>query len=348
MRGVRRITALCAGEAMKKTVVWLLILALIGGFAWAEQDEARIQRHERMEEMFRAAIGTTFESEQALRADMTEEALAQRSAELAKYRADTVNWLLAAFCDLDLENTERIQAAWVRFQENECGRAWIQTLNQMGAANAADGMKISREIAAEWLAEIDFARLTAINGDFECWIYAPDSPIDYPVVHGADNAYWLHRLFDGSRNAAGTLFIDYRNLDGFQDPNTLIYGHHMRNDSMFGTLDHYTQSGYFDAHPWMLTIGRDEICLVEIIAGYTTSKRDHCYDIAISDENDQRAFIEEAKAKSDFESPIQPEPGDRLITLSTCAYAFENARYILIGRLVPAEQCAAEILNTEE
>ena len=63
---------------------------------------------------------------------------------------------------------------------------------------------------------------------------------------------------------------------------------------------------------------------------------------------DQRAFIEEVKTKSDFESPIQIEPGDRLITLSTCAYAFENARYILIGRLVPAEQCAADISDTEE
>ena len=71
-------------------------------------------------------------------------------------------------------------------------------------------------------------------------------------------------------------------------------------------------------------------------------------NIAISDENDQRAFIEEAKTKSDFESPIQTEPGERLITLSTCAYAFENARYILIGRLVPAEQCAADISDTEE
>ena len=63
---------------------------------------------------------------------------------------------------------------------------------------------------------------------------------------------------------------------------------------------------------------------------------------------DQRAFIEEVKTKSDFESPIQTEPGDRLIALSTCAYAFENARYILIGRLVPAEQCAADISDTEE
>ena len=331
---------------MKKALVWLLMLCLACGFAIAESDEAQIQRHEWVESMFRAAVGTTLEDETALRAGVTDEEIAARNAELAAYRADTVNWLLMAFevpeteetvADASLEwETNAIQAAWDRFLENQYGRVWVETLTNLGAETAADGLKLSREICAEWLAEIDAARLTEINADYSCWIYAPDSPIDYPIVHGADNEYWLHRLFDGSRNAAGTLFIDYRNLSDFQDPNTLIYGHHMRNDSMFGTLDHYEQPGYYDAHPWMLVIARDETYLVELLAGYTTSKKDHCYDIAISDESDKQKFIDEAKTKSDFQSPIEINPGDNLITLSTCAYAFENARYIVIGRLRPA------------
>ena len=330
---------------MKKALVWLLMLCLTCGFAIAESDEAQIQRHEWVESMFRAAVGTTFEDETALRAGMTDEEIAVRNAELAAYRADTVNWLLMAFdvpedgetvTDVSLEwEAQAIQLAWDRFLENEYGQIWAETLTNLGAETAEDGFKLSREICAEWLAEIDAARLTEINADYSCWIYAPDSPIDYPIVHGADNEYWLHRLFDGSRNAAGTLFIDYRNLPDFQDPNTLIYGHHMRNDSMFGTLDHYEQPGYYDAHPWMLVIARDETYLVEVFAGYTTSKKDHCYDIAISDESDKQKFIDEAKAKSDFQSPVEINPGDALITLSTCAYAFENARYIVIGRLVP-------------
>ena len=336
-------------------MVWLLMLCLTCGFAIAESDEAQIQRHEWVESMFRAAVGMTFEDETALRAGMTDEEIAARNEELAAYRADTVNWLLLAFeaeevlpedrenvadsaavgTDASMLEAQAIQLAWNRFLENEYGRVWIETLKALGAETAADGLKLSREICAEWLAEIDAARLTEINADYSCWIYAPDSPIDYPIVHGADNEYWLHRLFDGSRNAAGTLFIDYRNLSDFQDPNTLIYGHHMRNDSMFGTLDHYEQSGYYDAHPWMLVIARDETYLVEVLAGYTTSKKDHCYDIAISDESDKQAFIDEAKSKSDFQASVEIDPGDNLITLSTCAYAFENARYIVIGRLRP-------------
>ena len=83
----------------------------------------------------------------------------------------------------------------------------------------------------------------------------------------------------------------------------------------------------------MLMISNHEIAVLEMFAGYTTSKRDHCYDIAISDENDLRAFVDEAKQKSDFSCGVEPLAGDRLVTLSTCAYAFQNARYIAIGRL---------------
>ena len=334
------------------------MVCLMCGFALAESDEAQVQRHEWVESMFRAAVGTTFEDETTLRADMTDEEIAARNAELAAYRADTVNWLLLTLevsdvgtppADASLEwETRAVQLAWDRFLENEYGRIWVETLTNLGAETAENGLKLSREICAEWLAEIDAARLTEINADYSCWIYAPDSPIDYPIVHGADNEYWLHRLFDGSRNAAGTLFIDYRNLPDFHDPNTLIYGHHMRNDSMFGTLDHYEQPGYYESHPWMLVIARDETYLVEVLAGYTTSKKDHCYDIAISDESDKQAFIDEAKSKSDFQSPVEIDSGDRLITLSTCAYAFENARYIVIGKLRIFEDTLQQLEHREE
>ena len=332
---------------MKRIVAWLLVLCLACGFAAAETDAALSQRHEWVEIMFRAATGTDMEAEARLRENMTDEAAARRSAELAAYRADAAIWLLAAF-GVDAETAPDVQAAWARFQENEAGRAWLETLAGMGAENAEDALALSREICAEWLAEIDAVRLREINSDYACWLYAPDSPIDYPVVHGEDNRHWLHRMFNGATNAAGTLFIDYRNLPGFQDPNTLIYGHHMRNGSMFGTFTNYARQVYYDAHPWMLLVTEDEVDLVELMAGYTTSKHDHCYDIAISDAADMCAFIDEAKAKSDFMSSVEAETGDRLVTLSTCAYAFENARYIVIGKLTPVWRDEADAAQSRE
>ena len=83
----------------------------------------------------------------------------------------------------------------------------------------------------------------------------------------------------------------------------------------------------------MLLISAREIAVLELFAGCTTSKRDACYDVALSDADDLRAFAEEVKGKSDFASGVEIEPGDRLVTLSTCAYAFRGARYVVVGRI---------------
>ena len=75
--------------------------------------------------------------------------------------------------------------------------------------------------------------------------------------------------------------------------------------------------------------------MLELFAGCTASKRDPCYEIALSDGDDLLALAAALREKSDFASGVEIRPGDRLVTLSTCAYAFENARYIVIGRLRP-------------
>ena len=86
----------------------------------------------------------------------------------------------------------------------------------------------------------------------------------------------------------------------------------------------------------MLMMSAEEIFLLEVFAGYTTSDKDHCYDIAISGEEDMAAFIREAERKSDFDSGVLVKTTDRLVTLSTCSYLFEDARYIVIGRIAAA------------
>ena len=322
-----------------------------------------------VEALFAAAAGADAETERLARKDLTEEEITLRNAQRADYRARTLPWLTEA-----LRPEEELPAetaavppetpspapsptpspapsdqagnaaaeppvytaadGYAAFEETLQGMAYLDLLASMGAENEESAMEITRQAAAQWMAEVDHERLAGINGDYVCWIYAPGTQIDYPIVHGEDNAYYLKRLFSGEKNSAGTLFIDYRNLGDFQDPNTLIYGHHMRNDSMFGTLTDYADQAYFEAHPYMLLMSGREICLIQLFAGYTTSDRDHCYDIAISDEEDMRQFISEAMRKTDFRSGTEVLTTDRLVTLSTCAYAFEDARYIALGRLL--------------
>ena len=97
--------------------------------------------------------------------------------------------------------------------------------------------------------QVDFDALFAKSQDIIGWLYCPDTPINYPVVQAADNEYYLHRLLDDRNNSGGTLFVDYRNSSDLSDWNSIIYGHNMRNDSMFGSLTDYKSQSYFDAHP---------------------------------------------------------------------------------------------------
>ena len=226
-----------------------------------------------------------------------------------------------------------LEDAWEQMLACEEGMAYIGALRALGGDDMESCMEIMRWVCGLWMAEVQHERMEEINEDYVCWLFCADTKIDYPVVQGEDNSYYLHRMFNGEHNAAGTLFIDYRNLPDFQDPNTLIYGHHMRNNSMFGALNDYELDGFYEAHPFMLMFSAKEVALIEVFAGYTTSEDDHCYDIAISDSKDMLAFVAEAQSKSDFETAITVLPGDRLVTLSTCAYAFEDARYIALGRL---------------
>lgn len=339
--------------------------------------------HGIIEALFAAAAGTTTEAENEARKELTEEEAALRNAANAEYRAKTLPWLMEAIRpeeEIDPTATATpeptpspsptpsptpqptetpepgasaeptvpvwtVEDSYQAFLENEQGMAYLEMLKPLGGEDMESCMEATKEVCRTWLAQIDHEKLSWINEDYVFWLYEPDSRIDYPVVQGEDNNRYLDRMFNGERNSAGTLFVDYRNLGGFLDPNTLIYGHNMRNNSMFGALTEYTYQAYFEAHPYMLAMNVEEMYLIEIFAGYVTSDEDHCYDIAISDEEDMRVFVDTALKKSDFESGVNVLTTDRLVTLSTCAYVFEDARYIALGRLTEvwkAQQPATE------
>nr|MBR4281097.1 class B sortase [Clostridia bacterium] len=351
---------------MKRMLALLIMLLMLSACVHAEEMVApsapvleKEQVHAIVEQLFMAAAGSTEASEKTDRKGMTPEQCEQRNAEKALYRAKVRPWLISAFQVETEVNPEQVEYAvtaapaeaaasaeevtpvwtladsWLALQENEQGRLYLSMLEPLGSVDMESCLRVTRQVCQQWLLEIDHAALLEQNGDYVCWIYAAGMTIDYPVVQDDNNDYYLNRMFNGQRNASGTLFIDYRNLPDFQDPNTLIYGHQMRNKSMFGMLDEYATQEFYEGHPYMLLISAKGISLVEIFAAYTTSSKDHCYDIALSDEEDMRTFVETALKKSDVVTGVEVLPSDHLVTLSTCAYSFENARYIAIGRLEP-------------
>lgn len=304
--------------------------------------------HVLVKAMFTAAAGVTEWEELALWKDLKpQSARDERSAENAAYRAQTLPWLLQAFAPgnplRDGEESPMQEGAAFPdladsvevLRSNFQGQAYLAMLAPYGGMDAEGCMAVTQAVIQRWLAEIDHEQLTGINGDYQFWLYAAGTPIDYPVVQCGNNSYYMDRMFNRKANKAGTLFVDYRNLPDFRDPNTIVYGHHMRDSSMFHSLTDYESRGFFEAHPWMLAVRADEILLIEIFAGYVTDGQDHCYDIAISDEDDMREFVVAAGEKSNFDAYVEIDCSrDHLVTLSTCAYNFENARYVVIGRLV--------------
>lgn len=181
--------------------------------------------------------------------------------------------------------------------------------------------------------QVDFDALCAQNEDVVAWIYCPDTPINYPVVQSSDNAYYLHRLLDGRKNAAGTLFMDYRNAEDLSDWNSVIYGHNMNNDSMFGSLQDYRDQAYADAHPEIFLLTPEKNYTITVLAGFVTPSDTALYNALSPDEEEQSRLIEGWLESSDFSSGIEPAPEDRFVTLSTCSYAYSDARYVLVGVL---------------
>lgn len=198
------------------------------------------------------------------------------------------------------------------------------------------------EMAVESLPEgesapitVDFAALCAENSDVVGWLYCEDTPINYPVVQAGDNERYLRRLIDGSRNAAGSLFVDWRNSGDFSDANTVIYGHNMRNDSMFGTLPRYAEPGYYKQHPVIFLLTPAADYRLDILGGFTAADAE-LYNVPMADYA-VADFAAETVRKSDFAADADFDAlfdeGDRLLTLSTCSYEYDGARYVLVGVL---------------
>ncbi len=203
-------------------------------------------------------------------------------------------------------------------------------------ANAAGERAQEQEAAAEAAPaypEVDFAALQELNPEVIAWIYMADSTINYPVVKTDNNDYYLNRLVDGTYNASGSIFADYRNTEGFVDYNNIIYGHHMKNGTMFSALTRFEAQDYYESHKKAYLITPNQHYELEFFSGYVTDIADNAWELAFEDAGAALAWAQEGKKKSLFRSGISPAEGDRYVTLSTCTYDFDDARFVLVGKL---------------
>ena len=184
------------------------------------------------------------------------------------------------------------------------------------------------------LPEINFRALQEVNPDVIGWIYSPDTTINYPVVQGDDNAYYLKHLADGTENRNGCPFLDVQNRPDFTDDNSIIYGHHMQNGTMFAGISWYEDQSYYDEHPVMYLMTPSATYRIELFSGYITTMDSSAYMQTFGGIREHTDWLKDVSGRSDFRANLEISAYDRVITLSTCAYRFENARYVLHGKLV--------------
>lgn len=188
---------------------------------------------------------------------------------------------------------------------------------------------------------VDFDGLKKENEDIVGWIYCEGTPINYPVVRGATNDTYLHTTVSGQSNSAGSIFMDYRcapNLSGF---NTIIYGHHMKNGSMFASLHDYGSQEFYDEHPLMWYLTPERVYRLDLLAGYVGEADAEVYEI-FADWPQLTRYLEFASSRSTFKpegyiSTVPLAEISGVIVLSTCSYEYSDARYVVVGVPILAE-----------
>ena len=179
---------------------------------------------------------------------------------------------------------------------------------------------------------IDFAKLKKINPDVVGWIYSEGTVIDYPVVQGSDNDFYLSHMFNRKYHIAGSIFMDCSKNADFDNSNTVLYGHHMKDGSMFASLMGYKRQKYFEKHKTLMLYTPKKTYRAKAVYGFVIDafewdKRGFVGDSAVD------SLIKYAEGHSTFTSKEKISSDDRILTLCTCSYEYDQGRYVLILKL---------------
>lgn len=174
--------------------------------------------------------------------------------------------------------------------------------------------------------KIDFAKLKQKNSDAIAWIKVNGTDIDFPVVKGTDNSYYLTHNFDKEKNKAGWIFADYRNKFDGTDKNIIIYGHNMKNGSMFASLKDVIKEEWYnnENNKYIALITENENCKYQVFSVYQIETEEYYLQTNISN---FKEFVEKIKGRSKKDFNVDIKETDSILTLSTCA---DNTKYRVV------------------
>ena len=188
----------------------------------------------------------------------------------------------------------------------------------------------------------DFETLLQWNPDIAGWLWSPETDIDYPVVQGADNDYYLNHTADGLTSIIGSIFMESQNQKGFQDDVTILYGHHIRGGRMFSSLSGYKKQSYYEEHPVMYLYTPDKDYRVDIFAGEVLDGQNGSFPLMFESADMREKWLKKLLLSSTFKSSVTVEENERILALCTCSYEYNNARYAVYGVLRDMEEIQNE------
>ena len=171
------------------------------------------------------------------------------------------------------------------------------------------------------------------NDDIVARITIPGTAIDYLITHTDNNVFYLYHSIRGYRTAAGTVFLDYLNTPDFSDPNSIIYGHNMRNGTKFHDLRMYRSQEFFEENNLMIVTSAYDVLYYDIFAVFTTHINFNYIQVHFED-GEFLELVEEMKSRSYHQTDIEIEGEDKILVLSTCWGPIgTNYRLVVVGKL---------------
>lgn len=188
---------------------------------------------------------------------------------------------------------------------------------------------------------LKYQQLAEMNDDMVGWLTIPNTDINYPVMYTPDDPeYYLHRDFEGEKSSSGMLFVE-ANCDIENGDNQIIYGHNMKNDTMFGTLDLYKDPEFWQEHQYIIYDSLYEAHTYQVVCVFQSRVLDKDengfrYYRFYGSENEEEfnEYVEGIKNLELYDTGIDISYGDKLITLSTCAYFTDEGRFVVVAKQI--------------
>lgn len=196
----------------------------------------------------------------------------------------------------------------------------------------------TEEITEKVIIPIDFKSLKKDNKDIYAWIKIPGTIVDYPILQDAeDDSYYLEHTVEGKKGLPGSIYTEALNNTDFSDRNTVIYGHNMKDGSMFGDLALYMDSSYMKENSKILIYTPEHIYTYKVFAAVTYDNRHILYNFDFSKNEGVSEFLDSIGSVRNMNSYIDEDvkvsSSDRIITLSTCT-ADKNQRFLVEAVLI--------------